>query len=135
MSGNRNKLRLLYGALCAAQLIVMGMGLVVAYQIERSYSRNIEYEKTVNDEHRAIDELEIYARAASPETLALDDSTSGPSQLTQITYASGIFLRKAQDLLDESERSPNSPLARSQPDLKTLISEMGMVTQQSRLAG
>src|SRR5580692_9412608 len=98
MSGDRNKLRLLYGALCAAQLLVMGMGLVVAYQIEKSYSRNIEYEKTVNSEHRAIDELEVYARAASPETLVLDDSASGPSQLTQIAYASSIFLRKAQEL-------------------------------------
>lgn len=134
MSGNRNKLRLLYGALCAAQLIVMGMGLVVAHQIENSYSRNIESQKRVNSARRAINELEIYARSASPETLALDDNTSGPSQLARIAYSSGLFLRKAQALLDESEHLRDSPLVRSQPDLKMSISEMDMVAQQSRLA-
>ncbi len=135
MKGNRNKLRFLYLALCAAQLVVTGMGLAVANQVQNAYSKNIEYEKSVNAEHRAIDELEVFARAASPETLALDDSSSGPSQLSQVTYASGIFLRKAKQLVSDSESSPNSPLFRSRSDVQALVAEMGMVAEQSRLAG
>ena len=99
INGNRHKLRLLYWVLCACQLVVTGMGLALAFQVETSYSQNIDYEKSVNSEHRAVDELEIYARAASPQTLALDDDSSDPTQLSQINYASGIFLRKAQALL------------------------------------
>jgi hypothetical protein len=104
MNRNRDKLRLLYVALCTAQLIIMGLGLAVAYQIEKSYSRNIAYENSVNAEHQAMDQLEVFARAASPEILALDDNSSGPGQLSQISYSSGLFLRKAQDLLYQSER-------------------------------
>ena len=111
------------------------MGLALAYQVEQSYSRNIDYEKSVNSEHRAIDELTIYARAASPETLALDDNSSDPSQLSQITYASEIFLRKAQVLLEESQRSSDAPVARAQTDLREMIGQMRMAVQQSNLAG
>jgi diguanylate cyclase (GGDEF)-like protein len=135
MNGIRNKLRLFYLGLCVSQLVVMGLGLAVAYQVQRSYSRNIDYETSVNAGHRALDELEVFARAASPESLALDDNSSDPSQLSQVAYASRIFLQKAQELQNESERSPGSPLVRSQPDLRTLISQMNMVAAQSRLAG
>jgi len=113
----------------------MAMGLALASQVQQSYSRNIDYEKSVNAERRAIDELEVFARAASPETLALDDDSSNLSQLSQITYASGIFLRKAQELLKQSEQSPDSPLARSDSDFRELIAQMDMVARQSGLAG
>jgi hypothetical protein len=43
MLENRHRLRVFYLALCAAQLIIMGVGLGLAYQIQRSYSRNIDY--------------------------------------------------------------------------------------------
>jgi diguanylate cyclase (GGDEF)-like protein len=134
MAASHVKLRRFYIALCAAQLVITGMGLALAYQVERSYSLNVDYEKSVNAEHQAINELEVYARDAKPERVTLDDSTSGPSQLSQIDYASKLFLKKARNLLDQSDREPNSPLVHSQADLRTLISEMGMVADQNRLA-
>src|ERR1700722_19143117 len=115
--GSRLKLRVLYLALCAAQLIVTGIGLVLAYQVERSYSQNIDIETSVNAEHRAIAELEVLARDASPGNLNLDDSSSISSQLSQTDYASKVFLRKVHALLDDLRRDPNSPVARSQTDL------------------
>lgn len=135
MSGNRSKLRNFYLLLCASQLIVMGMGLAVAYQVERSYSQNIEYEKTVNADRRTIDELEVLARAASPEIATLDDSSSGPGQLSEVEYASSLFLKKAQGLLENIKSSPSSPLAKSKSDVQAMISQMAMVSEQSHLAG
>lgn len=135
MNTNRHKLRLLYLALCTAQLIVTGMGLAVAYQVHRSYLRNIEYESSVNSEHRAISELQSLARVASPESLELDDDSDGSSQFSQIRYSSTIFLRKVQKLRDEADRDPRSPLVRCKQDLDSLTSEMTMVAQQSQLAG
>jgi diguanylate cyclase (GGDEF)-like protein len=135
MNKNRHRLRLLYIALCAAQLLVTGLGLAVAYQVQRSYSRTIDYEKLVSDKRRAIDQLTVYARSTSPESLDLDDQSSGPAQLSQIQYAAKIFLRKNQDLLDEAESAPDSPLARADSDLQELKSQMEMLADQSRLAG
>ena len=135
MHKNRHRLRVLYLALCAAQLLVTGLGLAVAYQVQRSYSRTIDYEKLVSDKRRAIDELAVYARVTSPESLDLDDQSSGPAQVSQIDYAAQIFLRKTQDLLNEASRDPNSPLLRSMSDLNDLKSQMQMLSQQSHLAG
>ena len=135
MGGNRHRLRLFYLALCISQLIIMGLGLTVAYQVQRAYSQNIEYEKSVNADRRSIDELEIFARSASPELLALDDGSSGPTQFSQIAYAAGLFLRKAQELLKDSEGSASSPLFHSQSDVRALITDMNSVAEQSRLAG
>jgi len=133
MLENRNKLRVLYFALCAAQLVLMGTGLAVAYQIQRSYSRNIDYESSANAEHRAIDELQVLARVTSSGTVApTDDSVL--SQISQTNYAAKIFLRKTQDLLAESERFPNAPLGRSHSDLQALLTQMNMVADQMRLA-
>lgn len=47
MRSNRWKIRAFYVALCLVQLEITGRGLALAYYIERSYSRNIEYETTV----------------------------------------------------------------------------------------
>ena len=128
---NRHRLRLLYIALCGAQLLVTGLGLAVAYQMQRSYSRTIAYEKVVGEKRRAIDELAVYARSTSPESLDLDNQSSGPAQLPQIQYASKIFLRKDQELLDEAEHTPNSPLALVESDLQELKAQMQMVAAQS----
>ena len=133
MLENRHKLRVLYLVLCAAQLAIMGIGLTVAYQIQRSYSRTIDYEGSVNAEHRAINELEVLARVTSTGTAAPTDDSVLP-QISQTDYASKIFLRKAKDLLDESERQPTSPLGRSHSDLQALIDQMNMVGQQMKLA-
>src|ERR1700733_11074541 len=122
MSGHRHKLRLFYLTLCASQLVVTGLGLLVAYQVLNSYSRDISYESSLNAARRAVTELEVLARAASPQTLTLDDGTSGPQQLSQLDYASTLFLTKTQTLLDESARTPDSPLVRSQAHLRSLIS-------------
>lgn len=135
MSGHRRKLRLFYLAVCASQLVVTGMGLAVAYQVLNSYSRDISYEISLNTARRTLTEMEVLARAASPERLTLDDETSGPAQLLQVDYACNLFLPKAQALLDQSEHVPNSPLGHSQSHLQFLISEMDMVKEQSRLAG
>jgi diguanylate cyclase (GGDEF)-like protein len=133
MLENGNKLRVLYFALCAAQLVLMGTGLAVAYQIQRSYSHNIDYESSANAEHRAIDELEVLARVTSAGTVA-PTNDSVLSQISQTDYASKIFLRKTQDLLAESERFPNATLRRSLSDLQSLITQMSMVEEQMRLA-
>ena len=133
MLQNRYKLGLLYLALCAAQLVIMGFGLAVAYQIQRSYSRNIDYESSVNVEHRAINELEVFARVASAGTVAPTDE-SVLSQISQTQYAAKSFLRKTQELLDDSEREPGSPIGRSHSDLQELISQMNMVVEQTELA-
>ncbi|HTC62272.1 MAG TPA: EAL domain-containing protein [Candidatus Saccharimonadales bacterium] len=133
MSENRHKLRVLFFALCTAQLIIMGLGLSVAYQIQRSYSRNIDYESSVNAEHQAVDELAVLSRVTSAGTVTPTDDTA-LSQISQVKYASNIFLRKAQILLDESERLPNSPLGRSHSDFQDLISQMQMVAEQTSLA-
>src|SRR5579862_4231585 len=130
MNGNRHKLRLLYLALCACQLVVTGLGLAVAYQVHRSYSQNIDYERSVNAEHRAVSELQSLARVASPESLELDDGSSGPSQYSQIRYSSAIFLRKVKALRDEADSDPRSPLVRSRDDLDALISQMGVVAKE-----
>ncbi len=135
MSGHRHKLRLFYLALCASQLVITAMGLAVAYQVLDSYSRDISYESSLNAARQAITELEVLARAASPQRLTLDDNTSGPDQSSQLDYAAKLFLPKAQALLDESEHTPNSPLVRSQARLRSLVSEMEIVRQQGRLAG
>ena len=135
MNGNRHKLRLLYLALCTCQLVVTGLGLAIAYQVHHSYSRNIDYERSVNDEHRAVSELQSLARVASPESLALDDDSDGSSQFSQIRYSAAIFLRKVKELRDEADRDPHSPLVRSRDDLDALTSQMNMVAQQSQLAG
>lgn len=135
MSGHRHKLRVFYLALCASLLIVTGMGLTIAYQVLFSYSRDIRYENALNAARKSITELEVLARVASPQSLALDDETSGPTQLQQIDYASTLFLPKAQALLDESEHVKDSPLAHSQDHLQALISEMSAVRDQSRLVG
>ncbi|HUA01142.1 MAG TPA: EAL domain-containing protein [Candidatus Aquilonibacter sp.] len=135
MNGNRNKLRLLYLALCGAQLIVTALGLAVAYQVHESYSRNIEYERSVNREQRAISELQSLARNASPESLELDDDSAGSAQFSQIRYASTLFLRQLQKLRDEADQDPLSPLMRSKDDLGALATQMAMVAEQSRLAG
>jgi diguanylate cyclase (GGDEF)-like protein len=134
MNGNRQKLRLLYLALCAAQVIVTGLGLGVAYQMHRSYSRNIEYEQSVNSEHRAISELQSLARVASPESLELDDDSSGSPQFSQIRYSSTLFLRQVQKLRDEAKTDPHSPLVQSKDDLDALVAQMTMVAEQSQLA-
>lgn len=134
MFGSRLKLRVLYLALCAAQLVVTGFGLVLAYQVERSYSQNIDIETSVNAEHRAIAELEVLARDASPGNLDLDDSSSVSSQLSQTDYASKVFLRKVQGLLEDLQREPNSPVARSQADLHSMVSQMGEVAEQTKEA-
>ena len=81
MHQHRHRLRLLFAILCTSQLLVTGIGLVVAYQVLQSYSRNLAYEHSVNDTRETIRELEVLARASSPEALDLDDHTSGPSQL------------------------------------------------------
>ena len=135
MNGNRHKLRLLYLALCTCQLVVTGLGLAIAYQVHRSYSRNIDYERSVNAEHRAVSELQSLARVASPESLALDDDSNGTPQFSQIRYSSGIFLRKVKELRDEADSDPHSPLVRSRDDLDALKTQMDMVAQQSQLAG
>jgi len=96
MSGHRHKLRLFYLTLCASQLVVTGMGLLVAYQVLNSYSRDISYESSLNAARRAVAELEVLARAASPQSLTLDDNTWGPDQLSQLDYASKLFLPRAQ---------------------------------------
>lgn len=111
----------------------MGTGLAVAYQIQRSYSRNIDYESSVNDEHRAINELEALARVTAAGTVAPTDE-SELSQISQTQYASKIFLRKTQALLEEAERLPTSPLSRSHTDLQALIAQMNMVAEQIGLA-
>lgn len=134
MLGNRQKLRIFYLFLCGAQLLVTGMGLAVAYQVQRSYARNIDDEKAVNEEHRAVNELETLARVVAPGSLSLEDDTV-PSQISETTYTAKLFLRKAQDLLNESVNSPKSPVARSRSDLKALVSEMNMVAAQSQSAG
>ena len=133
MLQNRYKLGLLYLALCAAQLVIMGFGLAVAYQIQRSYSRNIEYESSVNTEHRAINELEVFARVTSAGTVAPTDE-SVLSQISQTQYAAKSFLRETQELLDESERKPSSPVGRSHSDFRELITQMNMVVEQMDLA-
>ncbi len=135
MSGHRFRLRVFYLALCASQLIVTGMGLAVAYQVLLSYTRDIRYETALNRARGAITELEVLARVASPQSLALDDGTAGPAQLQQIDYASNLFLPKAQALLHESQQTGDSPLGRSQDHLKSVISAMNVVREQSRLAG
>ncbi|HEX4075407.1 MAG TPA: EAL domain-containing protein [Candidatus Acidoferrales bacterium] len=134
MNGNRQKLRLLYLALCVSQLVVTGLGLAVAYQVHRSYSQNIDYESSVNAEHRAVSELQSLAHVASPESVELDDDSSGASQFPQIAYSSTIFLRKVRKLRDEADSNPHSPLVRSRDDLAVLDSQMTMVAQQSQLA-
>jgi diguanylate cyclase (GGDEF)-like protein len=133
MLENRHKLRVLYLALCAAQLVIMGTGLAVAYQIQQSYARNIEYESSVNAEHRAINELEVFARVTSAGTVA-PTKDSVLSQISQTNYSSKIFLRKAQDLLDDSERLPGSPVGKSHSDLQALIAQMNIVTEQIAMA-
>jgi diguanylate cyclase (GGDEF)-like protein len=133
MLENRHKLRVFYFALCAAQLVIMGTGLAVAYQIQQSYSRTIAYESSVNAEHRAINELEALARVASSGTVAPTGDSALP-QISQTVYASKIFLRKTEELLEETERFPTSPLARSQSDLKALMTQMDMVAQQMESA-
>ncbi|HTX14164.1 MAG TPA: EAL domain-containing protein [Candidatus Baltobacteraceae bacterium] len=134
MNGNRQKLRLLYLALCAAQVIVTGLGLAVAYQVHKSYSRNIEYERSVNSEQRAVSELQLLARIASPESVELDDDSSGASQFSQVRYSSALFLRQVQKLRDEATKDPGSPLVQSREDLDALVKQMTMVAQQSQLA-
>jgi hypothetical protein len=134
MLGNRQKLRFLYLFLCACQLAVTGLGLTVAYQVQQSYSRNIDDEKSVNAEHRSIDELQTLARVVVPGTLSLDDDSIS-SQFSQTAYTSKLFLRRVQDLYDESEHAPSSPLARSQSDLRALIIEMRTVAEQTQSAG
>lgn len=86
MGGNRSKLRNFYLALCVSQMAVMAMGLTTAYQVERSYSQNIEYERIVNAERQRVDELEVLVHAASPEAGVLDDNASGPDQLSEVAY-------------------------------------------------
>ena len=132
MPGNREKLRFLYLVLCASQLLITGLGLVVAYQVHLAYVRNIDYEKSVNDEHRTIDELETLARVASPGALVDEDTI--PSQVSQIIYTSKVFQRKVQELVTETENFPNSPIARSQSDLRSMIAEMNTVAKQGQLA-
>lgn len=133
MLENRHRLRVFYLALCAAQLIIMGVGLGLAYQIQRSYSRNIDYESSVNNAHRALDELQVLARVASSGTVAPTDDTV-LSQVSQTEYASKIFVRKTQELLDKSKQPASSPLARSGSDLQELITQMSMVSGQMGLA-
>jgi diguanylate cyclase (GGDEF)-like protein len=132
MPGNREKLRFLYLVLCASQLLITGLGLVVAYQVHRAYVRNIDYEKSVNDVHRTIDELVTLARVASPGALVDEDTI--PSQVSQIIYTSKVFQRKVQELVTETENFPNSPIARSQSDLRSMIAEMNTVAEQGQLA-
>ena len=134
MSSHPQKLRVFYLALCAAQLFVIGIGLSVAYQVLYSYSHDISYEASLNNARRSVTELEVIARVASPQTLALDDGTPGPYQLSQVDYAAKLFLPKAQALLDEAEHDPASPLFRSQAHLRSIIDEMTVVRAQSRLA-
>jgi diguanylate cyclase (GGDEF)-like protein len=134
MNGNRQKLRLLYLALCVAQVIVTGLGLAVAYQVHKSYSRNIEYEQSVDSEHRAISELQSLARVATPESVELDDDSDGSSQFSQVRYSATLFLRQVQKLRDEAKADPHSPLAQSKDDLDALAEQMTMVAQQSQLA-
>jgi diguanylate cyclase (GGDEF)-like protein len=134
MNGNRHRLRLLYLTLCVSQLVVTGMGLAIAYQVHKSYSRNIEYETSVNFEHRAISELQSLAHVATPESLELDDDSSGSPQFSQIRYSSAIFLRKLQELHDEAAKDQHSPLLRSKDNLDALAAQMTMVADQSQLA-
>lgn len=133
--GNRRKLRLFYLALCLAQLVVMATGLGVAFQVERSYYRNIGYENAIDTEHQAIDELQVFARSAKPTTLDLDDSTSGPTQLSKIAYASSLFIGRAQQLLKQAEASPDSPMYGARADIRAMIEQMNVVAEQGRLAG
>lgn len=134
MNGNRHKLRLLYLTLCVAQLLVTCLGLAVAYQVHKSYTRNISYERAVNSELRAVSELESLARVASPENFELDDDSSGAAQFSEIRYASAIFLKKVKALRDEANAGPHSPVARSIGDFDNLAAQMNMVAQQSQLA-
>src|SRR5262245_16752074 len=112
MSGHRHKLRVLFLLLCAAQLVVTSMGLAVAYQVLRSYSLDISYERSVNEARQTLTELTVFARSASPQNMGLDDAASLPNQLSQIDYASRLFLPKARALLGESA-DPSSPLVQS----------------------
>ena len=135
MHQHRHRLRLLFAILCASQLLVTGIGLVVAYQVLQSYSRSLAYERSLTGTRETIRELEALGRAASPEALDLDDHTSGPSQLSETDYACRLFLFKAHALLDETSRDRNSPLVRSVAHLQDLVSQMETVRQQSQLVG
>lgn len=132
VQGNRHKLRALYLALCVLQLIITGLGLALAHHVEQSYSRNIAYERMVNAEGRAVTELAALALAAMPQDLSLDDA-SGSQNWSQVQYACTLFVAKAQELLQESERE-NSPLARSTAKLRSLIADMSEVARQQQLA-
>src|SRR5215469_10267851 len=133
MFGNRQKLRFLYLFLCVLQLAVLGLGLAVAYQLQVAHARNIEYEKAVNAEHRTVNELEVLARVLAPNVTNWDDE-SLLSQLSQINYTAKLFLNKTEQLLEQSKNSPESPVARSQDDLQSLITQIKMVSEQSQMA-
>jgi signal transduction histidine kinase/CheY-like chemotaxis protein len=130
--GNRRKLRTLYLALCALQLAMTGLGLALAHYVAQSYSRNIAYERMVNAESRAVTELMALALASTPQDLSLDDA-AGSQNWAQMQYACTVFLAKARELLHDSERG-NSPLARSEAELRSLIADMSEVARQQQLA-
>jgi diguanylate cyclase (GGDEF)-like protein len=130
--GNRHKLRALYLALCALQLLITGLGLTLAHNVEQSYSQNIAYERMVNAEGRAVTELAALALASTPQDLSLDDS-AGPQNWSEKKYACTLFIAKAQDLLQDSQKE-NSPLARSEAELRSLIADMSEVARQQLLA-
>jgi diguanylate cyclase (GGDEF)-like protein len=113
--------------------VIMGMGLALARYVEQSYSRNLAYEKMVNAENREVTVLVGLALAAAPQDPSLDDAP-GPAALAQVQYAAGIFLDKTRGLLKESEQLKDSPLARSRPDLRSLIADMNELVLQQQLA-
>src|SRR5262245_46604988 len=134
MSGHRHKLLIFYCAVCTSQLIVIAMGLAVAYQILRSYSANIDYEISLNTARRTVTELSVLSREALPENLVLDGTAVGPNQFSQIDYAARLFLPKAQALLVSSVDIPGAPLERARDHLQTAILEMAALREQSARA-
>ena len=63
---NRNQLTLLYLGLCVLQTSIMAAGLVVAYKVEKTYSRHIAYETVLNGHLRTVIAMRALADNALP---------------------------------------------------------------------
>ena len=134
LARNRQNLRLLYVGLCTLQMLVMAAGLVVAYRVEKTYSRQIEYETVLNGHLRTVIAMRALADNAAPPSPDTPH-TEWNEERSRVQSASNLFKAQAEAFLKEIESTAGADFGNCGEYLRSVLELMPQVVQETEQAG